>query len=334
MQERLQGGPFRVIIHGAARTAGCTREENMRRSLAILVLALVVAGCCSKPKAEREADQAAPAPPEGPAVVLVDPDNYDRVNSRALVRRVLWPTLANMDFAAYDSNIITIDPKMYEPQPPEGKVGLADLDFGGALEKTSLVDRLDETPLTDAEKGSPMAWLPMKEFLVEWDFDKATALEETGGTVSGEKWNDDDIPVSYQELSRAYLHAAEGGRTELWVRVEFKPWVKFLEGVDDEDGDGFPEYYGRVPQEVISEELVRELAESYRGKALSEEELKTWAYELGSYWYNGYLTETLWPDEEAEGPASRDGKLTVIIVGRPFEEDLYNVFLVENLASP
>jgi len=276
---------------------------------------------------------------------------YDRLRSRVLIRKVRRATRAALDFAAYDSNIMTFDPKAYEPEAPGREVSLGELDFGGALEKGSLADTIDGTPLTPAERSSPFSWLPASELLINWNYDIASAFVECGAKVSGEKWGDDSIPVPYQEITRLYFHARKiGSRApedlEAWVRVEFKPWVRFLKGVDDEDSDGFPEIYARLPSRVVKRELVEFLLGEYSTRVLSRTEVETWAYELGSYWYPVYNTETLdekkrlaWPDETAraelggELAALGDARPTVVIVGRPFGKNLYNLLIVEGMAE-
>ena len=336
----------------------------MRSSVCVLSLLAVaglvgLAGCGSKRQAEPEAgergdsapsrpgvapESAAPEPAaeiDGPQVELVNKD-YDRLRSRVLIRRLHRATKANLELAVYDSNIMTYDPKEYAPTPPEEKPKLAGLDFGGALVKGSLVDRIDGTPLADAEKNGPVAWTGVSEHLLEWDFDKALALAEVGAKISDEKWNDDDVPIAYQEITRIYLHEAEG-TVELWARVEFTPWVKFLADVDDEDGDGFPELYGKFPQGLVTEDILAEI-EAYRGEVFSGEDIKFLATEIGTQLYPKYNTETLDPDELAVWPDNKvmaefgdelralgNERPTIVIEGRPFKKTLYNVFIIEGL---
>ncbi|HHN46161.1 MAG TPA: hypothetical protein ENN09_01850 [Planctomycetes bacterium] len=287
-----------------------------------------------------------------PGVYLIN-KGYDRTKSRVLIRRVVAPTRARLDFAAYDKNVLLFDPKDYAPTPPDAPASLAELDFNGALVKETLCDRLEQTPLSNRAKADPIAWLPMLEHLVEWDFEQAKGLAEVNDAVAWETWNDADVTPSYQEISRVYLHE-EGGEKQLWVQVEFKPWVKFLEGVDDEDGDGFPEIYGRVRPEAVNEAVFERVAGDYTRKTLGENEIREWAFILGSYWYHSYDTYTLrpvdpeklkeagtvliddsWPDEEALAEAGReladmpDNRPSIVIRGAPFREKIYLVLYVE-----
>lgn len=321
-------------------------------ALAALAALACLAGCESKERAKASPEPAsrqespkverAPEPAPwiaGPQVELVSKD-YSRLKSRVLIRRLRRPTKANLEFAVYDSNVITFDPKEYTPTPPEEKVKLAALDFDGALVKDSLVDRIDGTPLTPPEKNSPMSWPGVSEHLINWDFEKALGFAEVGAKISDEKWNDDDVPIAYQQITRVYLHGKDGG-TEVWVRVEFNPWVRFLEDIDDEDADGFPEFYGRFPPRLVTGEIVAEI-EKYRGEEFSREDIKVLATEIGTHLYPKYNTETLdeeevalWPTEEvraefgAELAVLGDERPTIVIGARPFGKQLYNVFIVQ-----
>ncbi|HHN46524.1 MAG TPA: hypothetical protein ENN09_03700, partial [Planctomycetes bacterium] len=203
-----------------------------------------------------------------PGVYLVNKD-YNRVASKLLVRRVVEPTLARMDLAAYDANAILIDPKAYEPEPPDAAVPLAELDFDGALEKDTLCNRISQTPLSEEERNNPMAWRPLAAFLaINPDNIDTIELELAGAAVSEVKWNDPNIPQPYQEISTVHLHETPDDY-ELWAKVEFKPWVKFLKDVDDEDGDGFPEIYGRIRKDAVTPEITDYIIRHYLAKPLT-----------------------------------------------------------------
>ncbi len=241
--------------------------------------------------------------PPAPGVFPVNHD-YHRARSRVLIRRVVGPTTARLDFAAYDANMLFHDPTSYDPRPPETLPSLNSLHFG-VLDEESVCDRLEETPLTEEEKACPMSWEPVREYLVKWDDELALPLVRAGAEVAAETWNDSDVYNTYQAVSRVYLHHGGGG-DEMWARVEFKPWVRFLRGVDDEDGDGYPEIYGRFRAGVLKEALVERLVSDYMGRVLDREAMAKWLYELGEYWYPRFNTEALdvdemedWPDEPA-----------------------------------
>lgn len=338
-------------------------EKRLAVALAALVL---VCGCTSRPGAgkvahEPSADQDADGPVakatakalSGPAVVTLD-KNYDRTKSRVLVRQILLPTKANIEFAFYDSNIATYDPSDYRPAAPEKKPALADLDFGGALVGDSLVDTIGKTPLTETERNAPLSWVAMSNHLNTLYFDEAEALVACGARVSEEKWGDEEIPVAFQEIARAYLHEGEGA-PQMWVSVEFKPWVTFLDGVDDEDGDGFPEIYGRLPDGSLNEALVKELTGDYCSVVLDREEVLGAdgtgeggaIYGLCSDLYPRYNTEMLDPAQLAAFPDEDAKKLVgnaldclggrrpdLVVAARPFEEwHVYDVFVIEGFAE-
>ena len=279
-----------------------------------------------------------PAPP-----VALANENYNRLTSRVLIRRVLRPTLANLDYAAYDSNVMHHDPVMYEPSPPTVQE-LLDLHFDRTLVPESLTDRLSGTPLTSAEKAAPMAWLPLVEYLMDWDFDPGYALAEAGWKISEDMWNDDKLPGPYQEISRVYLHKNEDGTHSLWVRIEFKPWVKFLKNVDDEDKDGYPEIYGMMDGKFLDDRIIKKLTDDYMQRVLSPDEITEWAADLAADWYDKYNTRALeaeqkeiWPNPETELEIKAElGGLVLkrpdaVIRGKPFGKPIYSVFLIQPL---
>jgi hypothetical protein len=275
--------------------------------------------------------------PSNPAVVLVNKD-YNRLTSRVLIRRILRPTRANLDYAAYDSNVMHYDPTMFEPNPPPAQA-LSDLHFDKTLVPESLTDRLSETPLTPVEKAAPMAWLPVTEYLMDWDFDLGYALAEAGWKISEDTWNDHKVSSDYQEVSRVYIHTNRDGTHGLWVRVEFKPWVKFLKNVDDEDGDGFPEIYGMIDGQFFNEKLIQRMLNDYTRRVLSADEVTDWTHSLGTDWYDKYNTRTLeseqikvWPNAQTEPEVKTElGGLVleqpdIVIRGQPFGKPIYNIF--------
>ena len=67
---------------------------------------------------------------KGPPVELVNKD-YNRLTSIVMIKRVYKPTRANLEFAAFDSNVMREDPGTYVFKPPAKKPKLADLHFGG-----------------------------------------------------------------------------------------------------------------------------------------------------------------------------------------------------------
>jgi hypothetical protein len=271
-------------------------------------------------------------------VVLIN-ENYNRLSSQLLIRGILKPTRANLDYAAYDSNVIHFDPANYEPEPPILQE-LSELHFDETLKPESLRDRLDETPLEDEEKLTPMSWTPLTEYLMDWDFDPGYKLAEAGWVISEHTWSDTRIPIPYQEISRVYLHLDDNNRYKLWVRIEFKPWVRFLKDIDDEDKDGFPEIYGIIDDDFVDDRIFDRLLSDYMKRVLSDEEIIEWGEKLGTDWYDKYYTRTLefeqagrWFNEQTENKLKTElgdivlEKTDVVILGKPFGKEIYNVFL-------
>lgn len=270
---------------------------------------------------------------------------FDRTKSRTMIRKVAKPTLANLDYAAYIDNPILHDPKKERPSKPDGKKSLADMTFDGVL--MDAVNSLDETPLTEEEKKLPLAWKPLNDRL--WKEVKDPAFANLTSEIDGEKWADRDVVKPYQELVEVYLHERDG-EIDFWGKVEFKPWVKFLEGISDEDGDNFPEIYGRLKFQDLSEEArakaIEYITTEYTQKELNAEGVKDWIMVLASYWYPTYNTDVIdmsehdtWPTENSDRKATKKLKgLTVknpiaVVKGNPFGKIIYNVYVVEGLEA-
>ena len=219
---------------------------------------------------------------------------YRRTSSQVLVRRVRRPTRASLDFAAYHANFMNADP------PPEaagdpGKRPDASHPFGGAIVLDSLTGSIGGTPLSAEERTHPLALPPLVELLASKHVPGADRLEDVVSRVRAESWGLPGGPqIVRQTAAEAYLHEPGGGRpTELWVKIELAPWFHGFSAMPDEDGDGFPEIYGRVAAEALGDPaaIARFVRTEYEGRALSPAEVAGWAHQLASYWYPSYNTD-------------------------------------------
>lgn len=266
---------------------------------------------------------------------------FNRIKSHVMVRKVGTPTLANLDCAAYFANPVRYDPQRVKPKKPLKKIGIADLCFNGAI--VSPCAGISGTPLTETEKKQPLAWDPLQNRL--WEITKTGLFEKITAAVNGEKWADPSVFLPYQEIVAVYLHG-EGDTASLWVKIEFKPWVKFLDGVPDSDGDGFREMFGRLNLSAIdSAPLAKSLdwiRSDYTRTALTREQVIDWANTLASYWYPKLNTDivdmtgqTRWPTSDTEKKIRRELKglvvenPAVVIRGNPYGEKIYIVFVVD-----
>lgn len=318
--------------------------RNYTKTIVALVLGGVCAGCGAKhykfPWPLTTEEEAAPA---APAEVQTIGPKYDRTRSRVLVRKVLRPTRANLDYAAYHQNVVTYSPGGEEPVspaaavPPEGEV------FDGVLAPGSIRSSIAKTPLADAEKVRPMAFSPLVDVLSQWNYEKASPLDDARAAVRAESWGlKKSIQVTFQEITEVYLHEDR----ELWVRIEFQEWARLFEDMPDEDGDGFCEIYAQLKPELVAEEVLDYIRGTYAKKILDRQGVKAWANELASYWYPSYNTDifdmgknTSWPVKDTEpavvlelGGFSVDNP-AVVIRGKPHGKAIYNLFIVEGLAA-
>jgi alginate O-acetyltransferase complex protein AlgJ len=274
--------------------------------------------------------------------------NFNRITSRVMIRKITVPTLANLDFAAYTANPMRFDPAPQKPKSPAKKAIVSDMTFNG-----SLIDQcatLAKTPLTDSEKQNPLAWDPLANKL--WEVTKSDAIAQVVSKIVGYKWADESIFIPYQEIAAVYLHG-QGNATEVWVKVEFKPWANVVldKTIGDEDKDGFKEIYGRLnPVSVDKSVLLKALDwihNDYCKSVLTKDQIVDWANLLASYWYPKLNTDvvdmtgqTKWPTPETEKDIVRELKgLTVIdplvvIRGTPYGKKLFNVYCVDFAPSP
>ncbi|HEY3256532.1 MAG TPA: hypothetical protein VGJ91_21380, partial [Polyangiaceae bacterium] len=266
-------------------------------------------------------------------------DGYARTRSQVWVREVTRPTRAALDYAAYHANFMIADP---EPEAPLPASGVPDTShpFSGQLELGSLTGDLSKTPLSPQEQQGALAFAPLSEFLQAHKVPGAEALAEVGSAVRSEKWGLQLPPgTSGQQLSELYLHQAQGA-VELWAKVEFQPWFTPFKQASDQDGDGFPELYGRVVASVVTANLVSAIQKDYLEPVLSAAEQKGWANQLSSYWYPSFNTDLLppgptWPDEQTEPAIKQElggrtfASPSFVLRGKPQGKATYNIFLVQ-----
>jgi alginate O-acetyltransferase complex protein AlgJ len=265
-------------------------------------------------------------------------EGYDRARSVVLVREIDAPTRANLDYAAYHANFMITDP------PPEGAGALAGATrpaapFRGLLEAATLTGDVGRTPLTADERARPLAFAPLVEALSAHKVAGAGDLEDVGVAVRGESWGLPGGPQLVPQIaSELFVHAASP--PELWVKIEFQPWFKALGALPDQDGDGFPEIYGRVTPASVNPAVLAFVSGDYTTKPLSPAEIKTWANQLSGYWYPSYNTDLVPPGArfpsdttEADVKAELRGRAfdgpTIVVRGKPQGKPTYDVFIVK-----
>ena len=269
-------------------------------------------------------------------------EGYQRTKSSVLVREVSRPTRANLDYAAYHANFMNADP---DPEDvPVDKTGPDTTQpFGGIVEKSSLTGDIKRTALTEAERKHPLAFAPMVEFLNAKKVPGADALSDLGSAVRSESWGLPGGPQFVRQMAtELFFH--EATPREVWVKIEFQPWFTGFKGTPDQDGDGFPEIYGRVRNDLIKPGLYEFLQREYIDKELSPAEIKGWANQLSSYWYPSYNTDLVpaspkWPEDSIEAEIKKElgdqvfEKPTIVMRGKPQGKPTYNLFIVKGAAA-
>ena len=266
---------------------------------------------------------------------------FNRTVSHVMIRKISVPTAANLDYAAYTANPIRFNPDAFSPRPPAKKVKPADCSFGGLLSRQC--GSIQSTPLTNEEKGMALAWEPLQKDI--WEINKSDVFAKIGSAINSYKWSDSSVFAPYQDVASAYIHG-RGDSAQVWVRVEFKPWVTFVEGMTDEFGDGFKSMYGMLNLDGVDKALRSRvftwIRSEYCGKVLTRGEVVDWANVLASYWYPRFNTDitdmtgqTVWPNDQTEEDIVKEMKgvvvknPVVVIHGNPQGAVLYNVFVVD-----
>jgi hypothetical protein len=127
--------------------------------------------------------------------------------------------------------------------------------------------------------------------------------------------------------------------------VEFQPWFTPFAGSADQDGDGFPELYGRLVKSAVTPELLAAVQKDYVEPVLTPSEVKAWANQLSSYWYPSFNTDLMpvgesWPDAQTEPDIKQElnghsfANPTIVLRGKPQGKATYNVFLVSGQGAP
>ncbi len=304
-----------------------------------LLAVWLLAASCQPPVAKYPWGDAASARPAEHSDVRTLNEGYRRGTAQVWVREIARPTRAALDYAAYHANFMIADPapevEVSNAKPPDTSHPFDDL-----IEKETLTSDVDKTPLSEGERRQPLAFAPLSEFLQARKVAGAEGLAEVGAAVRAEKWGLQLPPGSPgQLLSELLLHVPAQGPAELWAKIEFQPWFKAFAGSADQDGDGFPEVYGRVKKDVAAPALVESIQKDYRDPVLTPTEVKAWANQLSSYWYPSFNTDLIptsdkWPDAQTEASVKQElgnqafEKPTIVLRGKPQGKPTYNVLIV------
>jgi len=199
--------------------------------------------------------------------------SFDWTQDSVSVSHVAVPTRAAFDRALYLRNPalyrdVSGEPTVTPAALPTITGGVHNFDFPiqtgaphqgeQALDNTTIVDAIADTPLTTAEQAASVAWEPAVDiYLVDWDIAKSIDLYYVSLAIRGQRWAGSNT-VPPQSLQHAYLHNGE-----LWVELAFEDYIDLGSGITDDDGDGYREVYARVPTGFYTTEVYNKLRNDY-----------------------------------------------------------------------
>jgi hypothetical protein len=128
-----------------------------------------------------------------------------------------------------------------------------------ALDLSSIVDSIKDTPLGPTEPTNYMMWKSMINWLTEWDAAKSVTLKLVGVAVRQQGWGGN--AVLPQEIEKVFL---DPNTNKLWVKVVFENFVQLGAGITDDDGDGRKEIYAAVASAHYTNEIVDALVKTYK----------------------------------------------------------------------
>jgi hypothetical protein len=128
-----------------------------------------------------------------------------------------------------------------------------------ALDLTTIVDSIKDTPFGPTEPTDYMMWTPMVNWLGEWDTAKSITLKVAGLAVRQQGWGGNSVRP--QDIEKVFLDPSTG---RLWVKVVFENFVQLGAGITDSDGDGRKEIYAAVANAHYTAEIVNALMTDYK----------------------------------------------------------------------
>jgi len=127
-----------------------------------------------------------------------------------------------------------------------------------ALDLTTIVDSIKDTPLGPTEPADFMMWTSMVNWLTEWNAAKSVTLKVAGLAVRQQGWGGN--ATRPQDIEKVFLDPTTN---RLWVKIVFENFVQLGPGITDDDGDGRKEIYAAVADSHYTSEIVNALVSDY-----------------------------------------------------------------------
>lgn len=197
---------------------------------------------------------------------------YDWKKDKLSIQQVGKPTRGNLERAVYLHNpALFADASGESPIHPSNPPSLSASPTGfsfplpeqaphsgqEALVMATVVDKLEETPLTREEIAAAFPWEPgVMKYLSKWNLDQAADLYYATQAIQTQKWGGASR-LAAQTVEDGYVHDGK----EIWVKLVFEDFLTVGAGIGDDDGDGKKEVFARVTGALYTEEILAKLAD-------------------------------------------------------------------------
>ncbi|MCF0215937.1 MAG: hypothetical protein HUK21_05645 [Fibrobacteraceae bacterium] len=219
------------------------------------------------------------------------------------------PTLAALDFAAYNNNPIRLAGKEEAPE-----------NYGGLMAKAQMsaypfdmLESLSAVQPSFLNGIQAVAWEPFAKILYAASHLDSLNVLLTG--VEGVKWNEPNVFRQFQRVNRLWGVTYEGkDSVEWWVEVLPAPWTNRSV------------FYGKL--RYRSDAKAKEILWDYLSRELNGEEVMDWIRSLSSYWYPTLNTDL---EQHLSGTKWESSKPFAVMRGNPMGTPMWVAFETPSL---
>jgi len=242
--------------------------------------------------------------PAAPASVF----GIQQVSGDKQIRVVGKPTLAALDFAAYNSNPIRLAGKEEKPENFAGKMASAKLEEY----PFPMLDSLSAEEPAVVKNAHPIAWEPWAKLLYSQTGSDSLSVLLNG--VEAVKWDEPEVFRAFQNVTRLWgvpssNVSAGSNAVDWWVEVTPAAWT------------GRKAFYGKLRLTSVGE--VGEILNYYLTGEMTADDALNWARTLSSYWYPTLNTDL---EPHTAGAPWENGRPFAIMRGNPMGTPMWIAF--------